>query len=168
MLSFKFTGYPLRDEQSALVAIRDCLANWKNFWAWEAFPAGSTQREAVHTIAKCYEIACNIYIKRATTELSECPTQYAALEDLILLLQEVPSHTKGAFALTWVCYMAAAEADDPEQRKFFIDYLNDVHLLTRYENIAVCVKIVQKIWMMKGERRWTACFAELSKGFAFS
>ncbi|RAR13482.1 c6 zinc finger domain containing protein [Stemphylium lycopersici] len=140
VLSFKFTGYPLRDEQNALVAIRDCLQHWKAFWNWEAFPAGSKQRETVHTIAKCYHIACTIYIKRATTKLSECPTQYAALQDLIVLLREVPSHVKGGFALTWVCYMAAAEADDPEQRRFLIDYLNNVNAAWagRAKDDAVC------------------------------
>lgn len=88
--------------------------------------------------------------------------QTSTIRNLIRRLLDIPPHTHGAHALVWPCFLAGAEASDPHQRAFFVDYMNSIYARTKFRNIPLAVKGLENIWTGKGDKRWTQCLPELS------
>jgi hypothetical protein len=148
-------------EENGLVAIRDCFHSWTTFLDCEQLPPGSKERETMESITRCSASACAIYVQRAT--VANCPAQQLAIQNLIEILIEIPPHAPGGHALVWVCFVAAAEADGPEQRQFLLNYMREVYARRKFENIPNSMQSLQRIWDTKGMKRWTQCLSELPK-----
>lgn len=95
--------------------------------------------------------ASQIYINRAT--LNE--GQPLLLEDLRHIVSQVHPDEPGSHALVWVCFIAAADSTDPEQRQYFMDRMNRIFAKTRFENIRTAVRSLPGIWRQQDSGRWT-------------
>ncbi|KAL6708162.1 hypothetical protein ACN47E_003346 [Coniothyrium glycines] len=169
---FKLLGLPLLGEDSGLLAIRESFQSWTSFLSYEALPADSTERRVMETVRQCFASACAIYIRRASSKdfitrpgslLGDDPVQQSTVHLLIDRLSNIPPQAPGAHALVWVCFIGAAESNDPIQRQFFVDYMHGIYAKTRFENIPIAVQSLQNIWANKGKKRWTQCLSELSQ-----
>jgi len=138
----------------------------------ENFPADSENYRIIDKIRLCFAAACTIYTRRATSEdvefSSETRSQYSTLQastiqGLIGRLSNIPPHTDGAHALVWPCFVAGAEASDPDQRAFFVNYMESIYARTKFRNIPVAVQSLENLWASKGEKRWTQNLSEYSK-----
>jgi hypothetical protein len=81
---------------------------------------------------------------------------------LINQLAQIPPEAPGAHALVWPCFVGGAEATDPAERAFFVNYMNSVYARTKFRNIPAAVRSLQSLWDSKGKRRWTQCLPEHS------
>jgi hypothetical protein len=126
----------------------------------------------MENIRQCFASACAIYIRRATSNefissqvssVGNDPVQQSTIQLLIERLTKILPQAPGAHALVWVCFIGAAEANDPIQRQFFVDYMHGIYARTKFENIPVAVQSLQRIWAKKGKKRWTQCLSELSR-----
>ncbi|KAH9872740.1 hypothetical protein J1614_005134 [Plenodomus biglobosus] len=170
---FKYVGIPQLGEDNGLPAV---MESYQSMISWlppacEQLPTGSEEVLIMETIRQCFILASVIYIRRATTELSDDPassssieddSQQPLIEDLVMRLSEVPPTSPGAHALVWVCFVAAAETADPIQRQFFVDYMLGIYERTKFRNITVGVQSLERIWSRRGNKRWTQCLSELS------
>jgi hypothetical protein len=136
------------------------------------FPAGSESYVIVNKIQWCFDTACTIYFRRATSDAITTSTserlqyedvQKSTIQDLIGRISLMPPHSPGAHALVWPCFIAGAESSDPIQRAFFIDYMNSIYARTKFRNIPVAVQSLRNLWANKGDKRWTQCLPEITK-----
>jgi hypothetical protein len=98
--------------------------------------------------------ACDIYVSRATLNPSHSDTT-AQLNKLKTTCELVHPNTPGHHTLVWVYFIAAAESSTLEHRQFFTMRLQEVHSRTRFNNIPAALKILQEIWKVQSEQRWT-------------
>jgi len=165
---FELLGLPLQGEHSGISAIQKSFQTWWDF-LHEQHAADEESRRTINEIRHCFDSACTIYIRRATTCSSPSPsdshyhnTQASTIRNLMQRLSHIPPDTHGAHALVWPCFVAGAEASDPEQRAFFVDYMNSIYARTQFRNIPIAVQSLGNLWRSKGEKRWTQCLPEIS------
>lgn len=63
--------------------------------------------------------------------------------------------TKGAHALVWAYFIAAAESILPEHREFFTTRLIRLYDVTKFGSIPIALQALGNIWMWQGLRKWT-------------
>lgn len=165
---------PLLGEDNGVEAIVESYSSWIGWLSptCDQLAHDSQDYRIMDTIRQCFASASAIYIRRATAEhMSTSPltsgtyndiSQQPIIRSLIDRLSRISPTSPGAHALVWVCFVAGAETADPEQRQFFVDFMLAIYEKTRFENVAVGVKSLQRIWARKGGKRWTQCLAELS------
>jgi hypothetical protein len=128
--------------------------------------ADETSRHTIDEVRHCFDAACTIYIRRATTCTLPSPHYYDAqastIRDLISRLLHIPPDMHGGHALVWPCFVAGAEASDPDQRAFFVEYMNSIYARTQFRNIPIAVQSLENLWREKGGKRWTQCLPEVS------
>lgn len=169
---FKLLGLPLLGEDAGLHAIRESFQSWTEFLSYEFLPADSHERRIMESIRQCFASACAIYIRRASSKdfisrpmssTSDDPVQQSTIQLLVTRLSKIPPHAPGAHALVWVCFIGAAESNDPVQRQFFVDYMHSIYAKTKFHNIPTAVQSLERIWAKKGKKRWTECLSELTR-----
>ncbi|WKT39982.1 Fungal transcription factor [Fusarium oxysporum f. sp. vasinfectum] len=117
-------------------------------------PPQSEHFTNIETIRSAIFDACSIYRRRAESSLSDDESIHL-VEQLRLKVLNLDSSTKGAHALVWTYFIAAAESILPEHREFFAGRLADLYSVTNFGSIPVAVKALGTIWSMQGTRRWT-------------
>jgi hypothetical protein len=164
-------GLPLLGEDTGVLTIKKSFESWQNWLTCEQFSVGSESHRILDQIRLCFAAACTIYIRRATSKnIGSSSTafsqggdlQNSTIQDLIGRISQTPPHTPGAHALVWPCFVAGAEASDPDQRAFFVTYMNSIYARTKFRNIPMAVQSLENLWSNKGERRWTQCLSEFS------
>ncbi|KAL5377430.1 hypothetical protein DPSP01_009768 [Paraphaeosphaeria sporulosa] len=169
---FELLCLPLLGEHTGVSAIQRSLQSWYDWLTPEQFAAGSENHQNLNGIRFCFDAAFTIYTRRATSEninsSVDSRSQYSRLQ--ALTIQEVaqrlslmPPHTDGAHALVWPCFVAGAETSDPDQRAFFVNYMESIYARTKFRNIPLAVQSLRRFWESKGERRWTQYLPEYSK-----
>lgn len=88
--------------------------------------------------------------------------QQSTIRDLSQRISRIPAESPGAHTLVWVCFVAGAEANDPNERQFFSTYMSKVYEKTFFQNIPVAIESLQRICKYKGNKRRTQCLPELS------
>ncbi|KAE8838125.1 hypothetical protein PTNB85_05460 [Pyrenophora teres f. teres] len=165
---FEMLGTPLLGESNGIVTLQR-LSEWQDWQMYEQFPEGSDNHRIILKIQQCYSAACDIYIQRAMSENKEGPTtmphqyqvnRYTSTYHLIELLSKIPPHMPGAHCLVWPCFLGGAEATEPHQRNFFVNYMYSIYARTRFRNILVAVPSLQKLWASKDDKRWTLYLPE--------
>ena len=174
-MRFELLGLPLLGEHAGILAIQRSFQSWQDWLTCEQFPADSEYHRIIDKIRLCLAAACTIYIRRATTENTEntesppaARSQYNALQastiaGLMGRLSSIPPHMAGAHALVWPCFVAGAEASDPDSKAFFVNYMESIYALTKFHNIPVAVRSLKTLWASKGEKRWTQYLPEYSR-----
>ncbi|CBY01031.1 similar to C6 zinc finger domain containing protein [Plenodomus lingam JN3] len=168
-----YFGIPQLGEDRGVLTV---MESYQSMTSWltptyEQLPTGSEEVDIMRNLRRCFTLASEIYIHRATTELNDDPTpspigdssQHSAIQDLITLISQIPPTAPGAHTLIWACFVAAAETSDPQQRQFFVDYMLAIYERTKFRNIPLGVQSLERIWSRKGNQRWTQCLSELSK-----
>ncbi|KAF2823620.1 hypothetical protein CC86DRAFT_297738 [Ophiobolus disseminans] len=170
---FELLGLPLSGETSGIPAIHKSFQTWQNWLMYEKYEAESINARIFDQVRQCFDDACTIYIRRATSSSSFSPSPQAntdshyntaqsrTISDLISRLSSIPPHTHGAHALVWPCFVAGAEAEDPAQRAFFVAYMNAIYARTGFRNIPVAVQGLERVWRRGGGRRWTEWLPEV-------
>jgi hypothetical protein len=161
---------PLAGEHSGIAAIKKSFKKWQHYLMQEQCPSGSEEGEdgtrMLSQVRLCFDAACSIYVRRATSHTSPSnhpSSQTSTLQDLITRLSLIPPHSHGAHALVWPCFVAGAEASEPDQRAFFVSYMLSVYAKTGFENIPVAIRGLEELWRgKKAGRRWTECLREFS------
>jgi hypothetical protein len=162
---------PLLGEDTGVLAIKRTFESWQDWLIYEQYPVGSEHHRIVNQIRLCFAAACTIYIRRATSQdvgssshaLSRNgDLQTSNIQDLMGRISHIPPHTPGAHALVWPCFVAGAEASDPDQRAFFVNYMTSIYARTKFRNIPMAVQSLENLWLSKGQRRWTQCLSEFS------
>ncbi|KAH8725197.1 fungal-specific transcription factor domain-containing protein [Phaeosphaeriaceae sp. PMI808] len=169
---FEMISSPVIRESDAVQAIQRIFKSWQDWLTCEKFLVGSEHYRIVDHIRMCFTSACTIYLRRATTEYAiSSPTeagldderQASVVKDLVDRLLMIPPDTPGAHALVWPCFVGGAETSDPDQRAFFVDYMNSIYAITKFRNIPAAIQSLENLWASKGDKRWTQCLPEFSK-----
>lgn len=161
---------PLLGEHNGVLALQRS-SQWQEWLTFEQFPEGSENHRVIDKTRMCYAAACDIYMRRATSGDADITTptlfQHHSVEnttthDLMAQLSQISPDAPGAHALVWPCFVGGAESADPDERAFFVKYMNSIYARTKFRNIPVAVKSLKNLWASKGERRWTQCLPEHS------
>lgn len=107
--------------------------------------------------------ATETYLLRAqsaTTPLDERQMQ-RTVDHMRELFQEVDSGAPGAHTLVWPAFVAAAEAQDVINRRFFSAVLQEIWETTGYVNVLRGLEALPMIWEQQGRRRWTVMLPDL-------
>lgn len=152
-------GQPFLEEEGGVRFIQQTFNGCTDWLSCEELPPDCQDRRNVILIRQCFAEACNIYLGRATTDHE----QDLAIKRLIQLLSRIDSDAPTAHALVWVCFIAGAETNDPQQRDFFVARMNETYQRTRFRNIPAAVQSLQRIWMRKAGQKWTSCLPELTQ-----
>ncbi|KAI1022743.1 hypothetical protein LB503_000118 [Fusarium chuoi] len=150
---FQLFGVPLANESKGLQVLTGPEA-YLDFMAYPELPPQSEHFTNMETIRSAIFDACSIYRRRAESSLSDDESVHL-VEQLRLKVLDLDSSTKGAHALVWTYFIAAAESILPEHREFFAGRLADLYNVTNFGSIPVAVKALGTIWSMQGTRRWT-------------
>jgi hypothetical protein len=161
---------PLLGEHNGILALQRS-SQWQEWLTFEQFPEGSENHRIIDQTRLCYAIACDIYMRRATsddtettspTSFQDCSIEHTATRNLIEQLSQIPPEAPGAHALVWPCFVGGAEATDPDERTFFVNYMDRVYARTKFRNIPAAVHSLENLWARKGGKRWTQCLPEHS------
>lgn len=148
-----------------------CFKQWQNWLIYEEFPPESENHRFIEQIRFCFAAACDIYVRRATSEDAasgkysppQCDAlQTANIQAMIERLSRIPPQSPGAHALVWPCFVAGAETTDPDQRAFFVGYMNGIYARTKFRNIPAAVDSLERLWANKRGQRWTQYLHEFS------
>ncbi|KAF4967715.1 hypothetical protein FSARC_4776 [Fusarium sarcochroum] len=150
---FQLFGVPLANEVKGLQVLTGPEA-YLDFMAYPELPPNSEHYSNMETIRSAIFDACGIYRRRAESSLSDEESIHL-VEQLRQKVLNLDRGTKGAHALVWTYFVAAAESILPEHRKFFSQRLADLYSVTNFGSIPVAVKALRTIWGMQGTRRWT-------------
>ncbi|KAF4345619.1 transcription factor [Fusarium beomiforme] len=150
---FQLFGVPLANESKGLKVLTGPEA-YLDFMAYPELPPQSEHFTNMQTIRSAIFDACSIYRRRAESSLSDHESIHL-LEQLRQKVMNIDCSTKGAHALVWTYFIAAAESILPEHREFFSTRLADLYSITNFGSIPVAVKALGTIWSMQGTRRWT-------------
>ncbi|KAG8170296.1 hypothetical protein KVR01_001041 [Diaporthe batatas] len=156
---FTMLGQPFLEEEGGVRFIQQTFNGCTDWLSCEELPPDCQDRRNVILIRQCFAEACNIYLGRATTDHE----QDLAIKRLMQLLSQVDSDAPTAHALVWVCFIAGAETNDPQQRDFFVTRMNETYQRTRFRNIPAAVQSLQRIWKRKAGQKWTSCLPELTQ-----
>jgi hypothetical protein len=168
---FELLALPLLGEHDGVLALQRCFKPWQNWLTYEQFPPDSEHHQIVEEIRLCFAAACDIYVRRATSEGAAYGTykapqddalQTSTIQDMIERLSRISPQAPGAHALVWPCFVAGAEAADPDQRSFFVGYMNSIYARTKFRNIPAAVASLEKLWASKRGQRWTQYLHEFS------
>jgi hypothetical protein len=144
---------------------------WQNWLTADNFPVESENHRIVDKIRMCFASASDIYLRRATSDNTESISpdlsnyvkiQTSAIQHLIERISDISPNTPGSHALVWPCFVAGAEATDPSQRTFLVDYMDRIYARTKFRNIPAAIESLKRLWSYKG-KRWTQCLPEISK-----
>ncbi|KAM5349129.1 hypothetical protein ACJ41O_008952 [Fusarium nematophilum] len=108
----------------------------------------------METIRLAIHEACGIYRRRAESSLDQNESIHM-VEQLRQRVLGLECDTKGAHALVWTYFIAAAESILPEHRVFFSERLRALYQVTGFGSIPVALNALQSIWAVQGTRRWT-------------
>ncbi|KAG5657453.1 hypothetical protein KAF25_006017 [Fusarium avenaceum] len=150
---FQLFGVPLANEAKGLKVLTGPEA-YLDFMAYPELPLDSEHYFNVETIRSAIFDACSIYRRRAESSLSDDESIHL-VEQLRQKVLTLDCGTKGAHALVWTYFVAAAESILPEHREFFSNRLADLYSVTNFGSIPAAVKALRTIWGMQGTRRWT-------------
>lgn len=163
---------PLGGEDIGLPAIERSFQSWQNWLIHAHNSIDSETHSIIEEVRQCFDAAISIYVRRATSNDTNLPSlppsqyhdmQDATIRSLILRLACISPDTHGAHALVWPCFIAGAEASDPQQRAFLVAYMNGIYEKTMFRNIPIAVQSLENLWASKGDKRWTQCLPEISK-----
>lgn len=106
-------------------------------------------------ILKCaYKTTYTLIMQQNASLLPE-HTVSDILEELRTLVAPMGKCTKGAQALVWVYFVAAAESLTQAHRTLFKHRLAELHGIGYFGNIPVALATLDKIWALDRRRRWT-------------
>ncbi|OAL02602.1 hypothetical protein IQ06DRAFT_367123 [Phaeosphaeriaceae sp. SRC1lsM3a] len=168
---FEALSLPLLGEHDGVPVVQGSFKRWQNWLTADNFPIGSENHRIVDKIRLCFASACDIYLRRATCDNANAPLstmphydeiQTSAIQHLIEHVSQISPGTPGAHALVWPCFVAGAEATDPGQRTFLVNYMDSIYGRTKFRNIPAAIQSLERLWASKG-RRWTQCLPEISQ-----
>lgn len=157
-------------EGIGLPIVQGSFRLWQNWLTADNFPPGSENHRIVDKIRLCFASACDIYLRRATsdsTDTTSSPSpnydelQTSAIEQLIEHVSQIPPDTPGGHAIVWPCFVAGAEATSSSQRIFLVERMHKIYACTKFRNIPAAIQSLERLWANKG-KRWTQCLPEIS------
>ncbi|KAJ3529327.1 hypothetical protein NM208_g9811 [Fusarium decemcellulare] len=151
---FQFFGFPLSDEKKGLQIFTGPADDYLKFMSYPELEPESEHYSSMELIRSAIHDATGIYRRRAESSL----TQSESIHQVEQLRQKVlgfDNSTKGAHALVWTYFVAAAESILPEHRIFFSERLKDLYQYTGFGSIPVALQALKTIWAKQGTRRWT-------------
>lgn len=98
--------------------------------------------------------ACEIYRNCADPSSSSRAVSVDVVERLRHKVLGLDSLSKGAHALVWTFYIAAAESDLPEHREFFTERLKTMYQYTRFGSIPAALQALETIWNRRKALKW--------------
>ncbi|KAF9889609.1 hypothetical protein FE257_007117 [Aspergillus nanangensis] len=154
---FQLLGLPMLGETQGIDALQLPIEQYLD-WTVYDLPPESQHHRVLSLSRLAFMKASQIYLGRATIDQD----QWAHLESLKEIVNQVDPDEPGAHALVWVCFMAAADSTDPEHRRFFTDRLIRVYAKTRFRNISAAIDSLPALWSLQGSGRWTEELIRLS------
>lgn len=173
---FELLSLPLLGENIGVLTIKKAFDWMLDWFSFSDLPADCEDRQVTDMIRQCFASACAIYVRCASRGSSSSshytasfpranldPIHGSNIERIIELMSRISPGARGAHALVWVCFIAGADTNDPVQRVFFLNYLNEIYARTQFHNIPAAVRSLENIWARNRGERWTQSLPQLSK-----
>ncbi|KAM5361826.1 hypothetical protein ACJZ2D_012856 [Fusarium nematophilum] len=151
---FQLFGVPLANETKGLRLLTGPADDYLDFMSYPDLTQDSEHYSNMETIRLAIHEACGIYRRRAESSLDQNESIHM-VEQLRQRVLGLECDTKGAHALVWTYFIAAAESILPEHRVFFSERLRALYQVTGFGSIPVALNALQSIWAVQGTRRWT-------------
>lgn len=151
---FQLFGFPLSDERKGLNILASPAEDYLDFMSYPDLDPDSEHYTNMELIRSAINDACKIYRRRAESSLSQDESIHL-IEQMRQKVLGLDCSTKGAHALVWTYFIAAAESTLPEHREFFSGRLKSLYQVTGFGSIPVALQALKTIWSMQGTRRWT-------------
>ncbi|RSM13564.1 hypothetical protein CDV31_005734 [Fusarium ambrosium] len=151
---FQLFGFPLSDERKGLKILTGPADDYLDFMSYPDLGPDSEHYTNMELMRSAIHDACSIYRRRAESSLSQDESIHL-VEQMRQKVLGLDCSTKGAHALVWTYFIAAAESTLPEHREFFSGRLKSLYQVTGFGSIPVALQALKTIWSMQGTRRWT-------------
>ncbi|KAH7017120.1 hypothetical protein EDB80DRAFT_565098, partial [Ilyonectria destructans] len=151
---FQLFGLPLSNEAKGVQLLTGPPDHYLEFMSYPGLIPGSEDYNNIELIRSAIWDACGIYRRRVESSLSPDESIHL-VEQLKQKVLWIDSNTKGAHALVWTYFIAAAESILPEHRAFFTQRLSALYKYTRFRSITAGLKALETVWAMQPIRRWT-------------
>ncbi|UPL01428.1 hypothetical protein LCI18_012362 [Fusarium solani-melongenae] len=151
---FQLFGFPLSDERKGLRILTGPADDYLDFMSYPDLGPDSEHYTNMELMRSAIHDACGIYRRRAESSLSQDESIHL-IEQMRQKVLGLDCSTKGAHALVWTYFIAAAESILPEHREFFSGRLKSLYQVTGFGSIPVALQALKTIWSMQGTRRWT-------------
>ncbi|KAJ4319312.1 hypothetical protein N0V84_006396 [Fusarium piperis] len=151
---FQLFGFPLSDERKGLNILTGPADDYLDFMSYPDLGPESEHYTNMELIRSAIHDACGIYRRRAESSLSQDESIHL-IEQMRQKVLGLDCSTKGAHALVWTYFIAAAESTLPEHREFFSGRLKSLYQVTGFGSIPVALQALRTIWAIQGTRRWT-------------
>lgn len=151
---FQLFGLPLSNEVKGVQLLTGPPDHYLEFMSYPGLIPGSEDYNNIELIRSAIWDACGIYRRRVESSLSQDESIHL-VEQLKQKVLWIDSDTKGAHALVWTYFIAAAESILPEHREFFTQRLSALYEYTRFRSITAGLKALETVWAMQPIRRWT-------------
>lgn len=151
---FQLFGFPLSDERKGLNVLASPADDYLDFMSYPDLGPDSEHYANMELMRSAIHDACGIYRRRAESSLSQDESIHL-IEQMRQKVLGLDCSTKGAHALVWTYFIAAAESTLPEHREFFSGRLKSLYQVTGFGSIPVALQALKTIWSMQGTRRWT-------------
>ncbi|CAM1500404.1 Fc.00g095660.m01.CDS01 [Cosmosporella sp. VM-42] len=155
---FELFGFPLSNEAKGLQTLTGLADDYLSFMSYPQLTQGSEDYSNLTLMRGAIRDACGIYRRRAESSLDQDESIHI-IDKLQQKVEKLDSNTKGAHALVWTYFIAAAESVLPEHRLFFSKRLAELHEYTGFGCIPAALDALGTIWGMQGVRRWTEIVA---------
>lgn len=143
----------MSQEHKGAQVLQNKQGNYLDFINYTVSPF-SKHFEPLQTMRAAIEDAGEIYTLRAESKLAECES-IARLNNLREKTMHLHEEIDGTHALVWTYFVAAAESILDEHREYFTSRLEKLYERTRFRSITVAIDVLQKLWRVGREKRWT-------------
>ncbi|KAM0417354.1 hypothetical protein ACHAPT_012670 [Fusarium lateritium] len=151
---FQLFGFPLSDERKGLKILTGPADDYLDFMSYPDLAPESEHYFNMELMRSAIHDACGIYRRRAENSLHQDESIHL-VEQMRQKVLGLDCSTKGAHALVWTYFIAAAESTLPEHRQFFSERLKALYQVTGFGSIPIALQALKTIWAMQGKRRWT-------------
>jgi Fungal specific transcription factor domain len=161
--SIEFFAQPALDESHGVSSLSRCCND--TIFGLETHTADALRDHipSLSLFKKIYHLTTQVYLLRAQSDALHIENTNLAQTtgELTDLLIAADPTEKGAHALVWPYFVAAAESESPLERQLFVDRLQYIWETTKYRNVLVGMDALPKIWRRRGQERWTSGLPKL-------
>ncbi|TPX09110.1 uncharacterized protein E0L32_001627 [Thyridium curvatum] len=151
---FQLFGLPLSDVDKGLQIMSTAPEHYLEFMDYPEIAPTSEQFMNLQLMRSAICDACEIYRNCADPSSFSPAVSVDVIERLRHKVIGLDSFSKGAHALVWTYYIAAAESVSPEHREFFTERLGSLYQYTRFGSIPAALQALQTIWNRRKARKW--------------
>ena len=116
--------------------------------------------QAARSVVKCYSLARDIYLRRATSSGNFRASSDRELNELADAVKFFKPGGTGEHLLGWVYFIGAAESTSEKHRRFFKARFEDLFPRAGYGYVPKGAQLLEALWQQSRKKNWTTVLAQ--------